>query len=218
MKSVELLWFENTSIVDEKIFPLPVLGGVGLRQFILLTLTFVSSYVLFKSTGEYLSWLPLMVGLLLIFKTEHVVPFEEKLFRYLMFYLSGFGIGSKGKKSKIKFAKLDKHKLSIAATYDTTVDSSSVQLENEIKVRPIYEKIGTPLKLTLTLPDSLSRPVVNVTAKILLDDVLLSTVKTDNYGRLAVVFTPQSAGEKLLEIRVDETVILQEILDVKGTL
>ena len=62
----------------------------------------------------------------------------------------------------------------------------------------------------------MSRPVVKSNAKIILDGETLNTVKTDNYGYIGVNFTPQSAGEKLLQITVDGEIIHEEILDLIG--
>jgi|APSaa5957512535_1039671.scaffolds.fasta_scaffold04398_9 hypothetical protein len=216
MQSVDLLWFESTGIVDEKIIKLPVIGGVSLRQFLILGATFVMSYILFKGMGEVSAWILFGIGLILVMKNEHVIPFEIKLSRIIMFYLKGLGIGTKSKKSKINRVKLNTHKLSIPQTFDDSIDGLPGSDVNEIKIRKIYEQIGIPLRLTLQLFDTMSRPVVKSNAKIILDGETLNTVKTDNYGYIGVNFTPQSAGEKLLQITVDGEIIHEEILDLIG--
>ncbi|WP_179368129.1 hypothetical protein [Candidatus Nitrosotenuis sp. DW1] len=219
MKSVELLWFENISPFHESIFSFPIIGRLSMRQMMILGIGAFLSWMLYQTSGNFISLIPIGVTMFLTLKKQKVMSIEMHLFLVLLFYFSG----------KKKLSVKNINPVTIIRSFNTKSTNSNLGLakpfkpkmnviKKEIPIREIYADPLKPIRLKIKLERIEGKSISNKQTQIVYDGNMISLLSTDNNGELEVIIIPQTLGKKKIQIFMDgiEEPVFEEILFVKS--
>ncbi len=207
----DLLWFENISPHNEPLFPLLGFGMLSIKQLGILGSGIMLAWIIWQKTGDYLAIIPAVIVLILTIKKESVIPIEIKIIKIFIFHIS------KNEKSLPQIKKNTvKHKtnskLSIAKQYriKSHIQQNLIKDANARNIPYIYDKM---FKMKIRL-DDIDQTTINSRVRIVLDDILYETARTDSNGEIVINFIPENPGKKLLQIYAnDDKPVYEEILN-----
>lgn len=212
MRNLEILWFEDVSPLNEPVLSFPIIGRISMRQFFILGLASMISYLIFSSSHSIFAVIPESIGAFLALTKPKVTSSEQMVISMILFFMGRhYSTGNK-KKQKTKSKKLSysSKKLGLA---DSLIDDSQ---ENDIRTITVSD-LSRPYRFKVKLVGPTGKVLANKKSKVYLDGTYLDALTTDINGELETIIIPKTPGKKIITVNVDEQVepVFLETIEVK---
>ncbi|MHB9161626.1 MAG: hypothetical protein ACYC6W_12195 [Nitrosotalea sp.] len=211
MRHLEILWFEDVSALNEPVLSFPIIGRISMRQFFILGLASMISYLIFSSSHSIFAVIPEGIGAFLALTKPKVTSSEQMVISMVLFFMGRhYGTGNKKKKAKSKKLSSSSKKLGVA---DSLIEDSQ---ENEIRTITVSD-LSRPYRFKVKLVGPTGKVLANKKSKVYLDGTYLDALTTDINGELETIIIPKTQGKKNITVCVDEQVepVFLETIEVK---
>lgn len=210
MRNLEILWFEDVSALNEPVLSFPIIGRISMRQFFILGLASMISYLIFSSSHGIFAVIPEGIGAFLALTKPKVTSSEQMVISMVLFFMGRHGTGNKKKKAKSKKLSSSSKKLGLA---DSLVEDSQ---ENEIRTITVSDLLR-PYRFKVKLVGPTGKVLASKKSKVYLDGTYLDALTTDINGELETIIIPKTPGKKNITVCVDEQVepVFLETIEVK---
>ena len=211
MRNLEILWFEDVSALNEPVLSFPVIGRISMRQFFILGLASMISYLIFSSSHSIFAVIPEGIGAFLALTKPKVTSSEQMVISMVLFFMGRhYGTGNKKKKAKSKKLSSSSKKLGLACSL---IEDSQ---ENEIRTITVSD-LSRPYRFKVKLVGPTGKVLANKKSKVYLDGTYLDALTTDINGELETIIIPKTQGKKNITVCVDEQVepVFLETIEVK---
>lgn len=211
MRNLEILWFEDVSALNEPVLSFPVIGRISMRQFFILGLASMISYLIFSSSHSIFAVIPEGIGAFLALTKPKVTSSEQMVISMVLFFMGRhYGTGNKKKKAKSKKLSSSSKKLGLACSL---IEDSQ---ENEIRTITVSD-LSRPYRFKVKLVGPTGKVLANKKSKVYLDGTYLDALTTDINGELETIIVPKTQGKKNITVCVDEQVepVFLETIEVK---
>ena len=211
MRNLEILWFEDVSALNEPVLSFPIIGRISMRQFFILGLASMISYLIFSSSHGIIAVIPEGIGAFLALTKPKVTSSEQMVISMVLFFMGRhYGTGNKKKKAKSKKLSSSSKKLGLA--YSLIEDSQ----ENEIRTITVSD-LSRPYRFKVKLVGPTGKVLANKKSKVYLDGTYLDALTTDINGELETIIIPKTPGKKNITVCVDEQAepVFLETIEVK---
>jgi hypothetical protein len=204
LRNLEILWFEDVSALNEPVLSFPIIGRISMRQFFILGLASMISYLIFSSSHSIFAVIPEGIGAFLALTKPKVTSSEQMVISMVLFFMGRhYGTGNKKKKAKSKKLSSSSKKLGLA---DSLIEDSQ---ENEIRTITVSD-LSRPYRFKVKLVGPTGKVLANKKSKVYLDGTYLDALTSDINGEL-------ETGKKNITVCVDEQVepVFLETIEVK---
>ena len=211
MRNLEILWFEDVSALNEPVLSFPIIGRISMRQFFILGLASMISYLIFSSSHGIIAVIPEGIGAFLALTKPKVTSSEQMVISMVLFFMGRhYGTGNKKKKAKSKKLSSSSKKLGLACSL---IEDSQ---ENEIRTITVSD-LSRPYRFKVKLVGPTGKVLANKKSKVYLDGTYLDALTTDINGELETIIIPKTQGKKNITVCVDEQVepVFLETIEVK---
>ncbi|MHB8603422.1 MAG: hypothetical protein ACYC9R_12385 [Nitrosotalea sp.] len=211
MRNLEILWFEDVSALNEPVLSFPIIGRISMRQFFILGLASMISYLIFSSSHSIFAVIPEGIGAFLALTKPKVTSSEQMVISMVLFFMGRhYGTGNKKKKAKSKKLSSSSKKLGLACSL---IEDSQ---ENEIRTITVSD-LSRPYRFKVKLVGPTGKVLANKKSKVYLDGTYLDALTTDINGELETIIIPKTQGKKNITVCVDEQVepVFLETIEVK---
>ena len=211
MRNLEILWFEDVSALNEPVLSFPIIGRISMRQFFILGLASMISYLIFSSSHGIIAVIPEGIGAFLALTKPKVTSSEQMVISMVLFFMGRhYGTGNKKKKAKSKKLSSSSKKLGLACSL---IEDSQ---ENEIRTITVSD-LSRPYRFKVKLVGPTGKVLANKKSKVYLDGTYLDALTTDINGELETIIMPKTPGKKNITVCVDEQVepVFLETIEVK---
>jgi len=211
LRNLEILWFEDVSALNEPVLSFPIIGRISMRQFFILGLASMISYLIFSSSHGIIAVIPEGIGAFLALTKPKVTSSEQMVISMVLFFMGRhYGTGNKKKKAKSKKLSSSSKKLGLA--YSLIEDSQ----ENEIRTITVSD-LSRPYRFKVKLVGPTGKVLANKKSKVYLDGTYLDALTTDINGELETIIIPKTPGKKNITVCVDEQAepVFLETIEVK---
>ncbi len=211
MRNLEILWFEDVSALNEPVLSFPMIGRISMRQFFILGLASMISYLIFSSSHGIIAVIPEGIGAFLALTKPKVTSSEQMVISMVLFFMGRhYGTGNKKKKAKSKKLSSSSKKLGLACSL---IEDSQ---ENEIRTITVSD-LSRPYRFKVKLVGPTGKVLANKKSKVYLDGTYLDALTTDINGELETIIIPKTPGKKNITVCVDEQVepVFLETIEVK---
>lgn len=211
MRNLEILWFEDVSPLNEPVLSFPIIGRISMRQFFILGLASMISYLIFSSSHSIFAVIPEGIGAFLALTKPKVTSSEQMVISMVLFFMGRhYGTGNKKKKAKSKKLSSSSKKLGLACSL---IEDSQ---ENEIRTITVSD-LSRPYRFKVKLVGPTGKVLANKKSKVYLDETYLDALTTDINGELETIIIPKTQGKKNITVCVDEQVepVFLETIEVK---
>ena len=211
MRNLEILWFEDVSALNEPVLSFPIIGRISMRQFFILGLASMISYLIFSSSHGIIAVIPEGIGAFLALTKPKVTSSEQMVISMVLFFMGRhYGTGNKKKKAKSKKLSSSSKKLGLACSL---IEDSQ---ENEIRTITVSD-LSRPYRFKVKLVGPTGKVLANKKSKVYLDGTYLDALTTDINGELETIIIPKTPGKKNITVCVDEQVepVFLETIEVK---
>ena len=211
MRNLEILWFEDVSALNEPVLSFPIIGRISMRQFFILGLASMISYLIFSSSHSIFAVIPEGIGAFLALTKPKVTSSEQMVISVVLFFMGRhYGTGNKKKKAKSKKLSSSSKKLGLACSL---IEDSQ---ENEIRTITVSD-LSRPYRFKVKLVGPTGKVLANKKSKVYLDGTYLDALTTDINGELETIIIPKTPGKKKITVCVDEQVepVFLETIEVK---
>ena len=221
----ELVFFKNTSTVDETLYTSPA-GKLSIRQTIILGLgcglVLMGAMSAYEADNDFMDavyYLPfLVIPLVIGLHKPNVLTTDELLYSIILFFINGSSVKqiSKPKKTKGKGGARAVRNPSRRMGY-YSLAREYVQKE-KIRVIPVAD-LGKPTRLKLMIQKPGGGAFKNHFVSIYLDGVRVTAMTTDSAGEVEALVTPGTEGNHSLKVMAkgyDEPVIDGDIRFRRG--
>ncbi|MDC8452710.1 MAG: hypothetical protein LV477_07345 [Candidatus Nitrosotalea sp.] len=211
MRNLEILWFEDVSPLNEPVLSFPIIGRISMRQFFILGLASMMSYLIFSSSHSIFAVIPEGIGAFLALTKPKVTSSEQMVISMVLFFMGRhYGTGNKKKKAKSKKLSSSSKKLGLAGSL---IEDSQ---ENEIRTITVSD-LSRPYRFKVKLVGPTGKVLANKKSKVYLDGTYLDALTTDINGELETIIIPKTPGKKNITVCVDEQVepVFLETIKVK---
>ncbi|MDH2908048.1 MAG: hypothetical protein PXX83_08150 [Candidatus Nitrosotalea sp.] len=211
MRNLEILWFEDVSPLNEPVLAFPMIGRISMRQFFILGLASMISYLIFSSSHGIIAVIPEGIGAFLALTKPKVTSSEQMVISMVLFFMGRhYGTGNKKKKAKSKKLSSSSKKLGLACSL---IEDSQ---ENEIRTITVSD-LSRPYRFKVKLVGPTGKVLANKKSKVYLDGTYLDALTTDINGELETIIIPKTPGKKNITVCVDEQVepVFLETIEVK---
>jgi hypothetical protein len=211
LRNLEILWFEDVSPLNEPVLSFPIIGRISMRQFFILGLASMISYLIFSSSHGIIAVIPEGIGAFLALTKPKVTSSEQMVISMVLFFMGRhYGTGNKKKKAKSKKLSSSSKKLGLACSL---IEDSQ---ENEIRTITVSD-LSRPYRFKVKLVGPTGKVLANKKSKVYLDGTYLDALTTDINGELETIIIPKTQGLKNITICVDEQVepVFLETIEVK---
>ena len=211
MRNLEILWFEDVSALNEPVLSFPIIGRISMRQFFILGLASMISYLIFSSSHSIFAVIPEGIGAFLALTKPKVTSSEQMVISMVLFFMGRhYGTGNKKKKAKSKKLSSSSKKLGLACSL---IEDSQ---ENEIRTITVSD-LSRPYRFKVKLVGPTGKVLANKKSKVYLDETYLDALTTDINGELETIIIPKTPGKKNITVCVDEQVepVFLETIEVK---
>ena len=211
MRNLEILWFEDVSALNEPVLSFPIIGRISMRQFFILGLASMISYLIFSSSHSIFAVIPEGIGAFLALTKPKVTSSEQMVISMVLFFMGRhYGTGNKKKKAKSKKLSSSSKKLGLACSL---IEDSQ---ENEIRTITVSD-FSRPYRFKVKLVGPTGKVLANKKSKVYLDGTYLDALTTDINGELETIIIPKTQGKKNITVCVDEQVepVFLETIEVK---
>lgn len=211
MRNLEILWFEDVSPLNEPVLSFPIIGRISMRQFFILGLASMMSYLIFSSSHSIFAVIPEGIGAFLALTKPKVTSSEQMVISMVLFFMGRhYGTGNKKKKAKSKKLSSSSKKLGLAGSL---IEDSQ---ENEIRTITVSD-LSRPYRFKVKLVGPTGKVLANKKSKVYLDGTYLDALTTDINGELETIIIPKTPGKKNITVCVDEQVepVFLETIEVK---
>ncbi|SMH72635.1 hypothetical protein [Candidatus Nitrosotalea okcheonensis] len=211
MRNLEILWFEDVSALNEPVLSFPIIGRISMRQFFILGLASMISYLIFSSSHSIFAVIPEGIGAFLALTKPKVTSSEQMVISMVLFFMGRhYDTGNKKKKAKSKKLSSSSKKLGLA---DSLIEDSQ---ENEIRTITVSD-LSRPYRFKVKLVGPTGKVLANKKSKVYLDGTYLDALTTDINGELETIVIPKTQGKKNITVCVDEQVepVFLETIEVK---
>ena len=182
-----------------------------MRQFFILGLASMMSYLIFSSSHSIFAVIPEGIGAFLALTKPKVTSSEQMVISMVLFFMGRhYGTGNKKKKAKGKKLSSSSKKLGLAVSL--IADSQ----ENEIRTITVSD-LSRPYRFKVKLVGPTGNVLANKKSKVYLDGTYLDALTTDINGELETIIIPKTPGKKNITVCVDEQVepVFLETIEVK---
>lgn len=183
-----------------------------MRQFFILGLASMISYLIFSSSHDIIAVIPEGIGAFLALTKPKVTSSEQMVISMVLFFMGRhYGAGNK-KKQKIKSKKLSSSSKKLGLACSLIEDSQ----ENEIRTITVSD-LSRPYRFKVKLVGPTGKVLANKKSKVYLDGTYLDALTTDINGELETIIIPKTPGKKNITVCVDEQVepVFLETIEVK---
>jgi hypothetical protein len=211
LRNLEILWFEDVSALNEPVLSFPIIGRISMRQFFILGLASMISYLIFSSSHGIIAVIPEGIGAFLALTKPKVTSSEQMVISMVLFFMGRhYGTGNKKKKAKSKKLSSSSKKLGLACSL---IEDSQ---ENEIRTITVSD-LSRPYRFKVKLVGPTGKVLANKKSKVYLDGTYLDALTTDINGELETIIIPKTPGKKNITVCVDEQVepVFLETIEVK---
>ena len=211
MRNLEILWFEDVSALNEPVLSFPIIGRISMRQFFILGLASMISYLIFSSSHSIFAVIPEGIGAFLALTKPKVTSSEQMVISVVLFFMGRhYGTGNKKKKAKSKKLSSSSKKLGLACSL---IEDSQ---ENEIRTITVSD-LSRPYRFKVKLVGPTGKVLANKKSKVYLDETYLDALTTDINGELETIIIPKTQGLKNITVCVDEQAepVFLETIEVK---
>jgi len=211
LRNLEILWFEDVSALNEPVLSFPIIGRISMRQFFILGLASMISYLIFSSSHSIFAVIPEGIGAFLALTKPKVTSSEQMVISMVLFFMGRhYGTGNKKKKAKSKKLSSSSKKLGLACSL---IEDSQ---ENEIRTITVSD-LSRPYRFKVKLVGPTGKVLANKKSKVYLDGTYLDALTTDVNGELETIIIPKTQGKKNITVCVDEQVepVFLETIEVK---
>jgi len=211
LRNLEILWFEDVSALNEPVLSFPIIGRISMRQFFILGLASMISYLIFSSSHSIFAVIPEGIGAFLALTKPKVTSSEQMVISMVLFFMGRhYGTGNKKKKAKSKKLSSSSKKLGLACSL---IEDSQ---ENEIRTITVSD-LSRPYRFKVKLVGPTGKVLANKKSKVYLDGTYLDALTTDINGELETIIIPKTQGKKNITVCVDEQVepVFLETIEVK---
>lgn len=211
MRNLEILWFEDVSALNEPVLSFPIIGRISMRQFFILGLASMISYLIFSSSHSIFAVIPEGIGAFLALTKPKVTSSEQMVISMVLFFMGRhYGTGNKKKKAKSKKLSSSSKKLGLACSLIEDLQ------ENEIRTITVSD-LSRPYRFKVKLVGPTGKVLANKKSKVYLDGTYLDALTTDINGELETIIIPKTQGKKNITVCVDEQVepVFLETIEVK---
>ncbi len=211
MRNLEILWFEDVSALNEPVLSFPIIGRISMRQFFILGLASLISYLIFSSSHSIFAVIPEGIGAFLALTKPKVTSSEQMVISMVLFFMGRhYGTGNKKKKAKSKKLSSSSKKLGLACSL---IEDSQ---ENEIRTITVSD-LSRPYRFKVKLVGPTGKVLANKKSKVYLDGTYLDALTTDINGELETIIIPKTQGKKNITVCVDEQIepVFLETIEVK---
>jgi hypothetical protein len=211
LRNLEILWFEDVSALNEPVLSFPIIGRISMRQFFILGLASMISYLIFSSSHGIIAVIPEGIGAFLALTKPKVTSSEQMVISMVLFFMGRhYGTGNKKKKAKSKKLSSSSKKLGLACSL---IEDSQ---ENEIRTITVSD-LSRPYRFKVKLVGPTGKVLANQKSKVYLDGTYLDALTTDINGELETIIIPKTQGLKNITVCVDEQVepVFLETIEVK---
>ncbi|MDE1831332.1 MAG: hypothetical protein KGI02_03055 [Thaumarchaeota archaeon] len=209
MRNLEILWFEDVSPLNEPVLSFPIIGRISMRQFFILGLASMMSYLIFSSSHGIIAVIPESIGAFLALTKPKVTSSEQMVISTVLFFM-GRHYGTGKKKAKSKKLSSSSKKLGLA---ESLIEDSQ---ENEIRTITVSD-LSRPYRFKVKLVGPTGKVLANKKSKVYLDGTYLDALTTDINGELETIIIPKTPGKKNITVCVDEQAepVFLETIEVK---
>lgn len=182
-----------------------------MRQFFILGLASMISYLIFSSSHSIFAVIPEGIGAFLALTKPKVTSSEQMVISMVLFFMGRhYGTGNKKKKAKSKKLSSSSKKLGLACSL---IEDSQ---ENEIRTITVSD-LSRPYRFKVKLVGPTGKVLANKKSKVYLDGTYLDALTTDINGELETIIIPKTPGKKNITVCVDEQVepVFLETIEVK---
>ncbi len=182
-----------------------------MRQFFILGLASMISYLIFSSSHGIIAVIPEGIGAFLALTKPKVTSSEQMVISMVLFFMGRhYGTGNKKKKAKSKKLSSSSKKLGLACSL---IEDSQ---ENEIRTITVSD-LSRPYRFKVKLVGLTGKVLANKKSKVYLDGTYLDALTTDINGELETIIMPKTPGKKNITVCVDEQVepVFLETIEVK---
>lgn len=182
-----------------------------MRQFFILGLASMMSYLIFSSSHSIFAVIPEGIGAFLALTKPKVTSSEQMVISMVLFFMGRhYGTGNKKKKAKSKKLSSSSKKLGLAGSL---IEDSQ---ENEIRTITVSD-LSRPYRFKVKLVGPTGKVLANKKSKVYLDGTYLDALTTDINGELETIIIPKTPGKKNITVCVDEQVepVFLETIEVK---
>ncbi|SMH71271.1 hypothetical protein [Candidatus Nitrosotalea okcheonensis] len=211
MRNLEILWFEDVSPLNEPVLSFPIIGRISMRQFFILGLASMISYLIFSSSHGIIAVIPEGIGAFLALTKPKVTSSEQMVISMVLFFMGRhYGTGNKKKKAKSKKLSSSSKKLGLA---ESLIENSQ---ENNIRTITVSD-LFRPYRFKVKLVGPTGKVLANKKSKVYLDGTYLDALTTDINGELETIIIPKTPGKKNITVCVDEQAepVFLETIEVK---
>ena len=208
MRNLEIFWFEDVNALNEPVLFFPLVGRISMRQFFILGIAAIFSYLIFLNTHNILSIIPLGIGAFLAFTKPKVATTEQMIVCFILFLIRKYCCNNKRTKST-KFPNSSK-KINLA--------DSLIEISQEDKIKTItLSDLSRPYRFKVKLFGPTGKVLSNKKSRVYLDGTYLDTLTTDINGELETIIVPKTPGFKKISINSDEQIepIFFETIEIK---
>jgi hypothetical protein len=211
LRNLEILWFEDVSALNEPVLSFPIIGRISMRQFFILGLASMISYLIFSSSHGIIAVIPEGIGAFLALTKPKVTSSEQMVISMILFFM-GRHYGTENKKKKAKSKKLSSSSKKLGLACSLIEDSQ----ENEIRTITVSD-LSRPYRFKVKLVGPTGKVLANKKSKVYLDGTYLDALTTDINGELETIIIPKTQGKKNITVCVDEQVepVFLETIEVK---
>ena len=190
MRNLEILWFEDVSPLNEPVLSFPIIGRISMRQFFILGLASMMSYLIFSSSHSIFAVIPEGIGAFLALTKPKVTSSEQMVISMVLFFMGKhYGTGNKKKKAKSKKLSSSSKKLGLAGSL---IEDSQ---ENEIRTITVSD-LFRPYRFKVKLVGPTGKVLANKKSKVYLDGTYLDALTTDINGELETIIIPKTPDKK----------------------
>jgi hypothetical protein len=211
LRNLEILWFEDVSALNEPVLSFPIIGRISMRQFFILGLASMISYLIFSSSHGIIAVIPEGIGAFLALTKPKVTSSEQMVISMVLFFMGRhYDTGNKKKKAKSKKLSSSSKKLGLACSLIEDLQ------ENEIRTITVSD-LSRPYRFKVKLVGPTGKVLANKKSKVYLDGTYLDALTTDINGELETIIIPKTQGKKNITVCVDEQVepVFLETIEVK---
>lgn len=211
---IDIIWFDDVSPLNEPVLSFPILGKVSMRQFFILGVTAMISYMVFTSLQTYFALIPAFLGIGFAMTKPKVTSSERMALSMIMFALGNRTYTvRKIKKPKTKSTKVktSSKKMGLA---ETLIEETHTQEIRKI----IVSDLSHPYRLKVKIIDPQGKILKNQKTQVFIDGNYQDALTTDPNGMLETIIVPGTVGLKKITIyaKGQELPIYSEQIEIEN--